>query len=99
MGTTRSPVPTGEPRPDPPCHILAVAGYITNAAGEVPLVRTRRRLVDNERARRLYERHGFVIEGRRRSSLIAGGEFKDEWLMARYRAEPAGGDPAGQARG
>ena len=44
-------------------------------------------LVDNERARRLYERHGCVIEGRRRFSLITQGEFKDEWLMARYRPD------------
>lgn len=42
-------------------------------------------LVENERARRLYERLGFVIEGRRKLSIIAQGELKDEFLMARYR--------------
>lgn len=42
-------------------------------------------LVENEGARRLYERHGFVVEGCRKLSIIAQGEIKDEWLMARYR--------------
>ncbi len=42
-------------------------------------------LVKNERARQLYERLGFVVEGRRRYSVIAEGEIEDEWLMARYR--------------
>ena len=42
-------------------------------------------LVKNERARRLYERLGFVVEGRRKLSVIAKGEIEDEWLMARYR--------------
>lgn len=42
-------------------------------------------LVENEGARRLYERLGFVVEGRRKMSVAAQGELKDEWLMARYR--------------
>lgn len=42
-------------------------------------------LVENEGAKRLYERLGFVVEGRRRMSVIAQGELKDEWLMARCR--------------
>lgn len=42
-------------------------------------------LVENERAKRLYERLGFEVEGQRKLSVIAGGELKDEWLMARYR--------------
>ena len=42
-------------------------------------------LVENERAKRLYERLGFVVEGRRKMSVISQGEIKDEWLMARYR--------------
>ena len=42
-------------------------------------------LVENERAKRLYERRGFEVEGRRKLSIIADGELKDEWLMARYR--------------
>ncbi len=41
--------------------------------------------VENERARKLYERLGFVVEGRRKMSVIAQGELKDEFLMARYR--------------
>lgn len=42
-------------------------------------------VVGNDRAKRLYERLGFEVEGRRKLSLIAEGEIKDEWLMARYR--------------
>lgn len=42
-------------------------------------------LTENEGARRLYERLGFVVEGLRKMSIIAQGELKDEWLMARYR--------------
>lgn len=42
-------------------------------------------LVEHEGAKRLYERLGFVVEGRRKMSVIAQGELKDEWLMARYR--------------
>lgn len=42
-------------------------------------------LTENEGARRLYERLGFVVEGCRKMSIIAQGELKDEWLMARYR--------------
>ena len=42
-------------------------------------------LVENEHAKRLYERLGFEVEGRRKMSLIAHGELVDEWLMARYR--------------
>ncbi len=41
-------------------------------------------LTENERARRLYEHLGFVVEGRRKMSIISQGEIKDEWLMARY---------------
>jgi L-phenylalanine/L-methionine N-acetyltransferase len=42
-------------------------------------------LTENEGARRLYERLGFVVEGCRKLSIISQGEIKDEWLMARYR--------------
>jgi L-phenylalanine/L-methionine N-acetyltransferase len=42
-------------------------------------------LTENEGAKRLYERLGFVVEGRRKMSVISQGELKDEWLMARYR--------------
>lgn len=41
-------------------------------------------LTENEGAKRLYERLGFVVEGRRKMSVISQGELKDEWLMARY---------------
>jgi len=37
----------------------------------------------NVRARALYERHGFVVEGTRRDSLISAGDYVDELLMAR----------------
>lgn len=42
-------------------------------------------LTENEGAKRLYERLGFVVEGCRKMSVISQGEIKDEWLMARYR--------------
>jgi len=42
-------------------------------------------LTENEGAKRLYERFGFVVEGCRKMSVISQGEIKDEWLMARYR--------------
>lgn len=42
-------------------------------------------LVENEHAKRLYERLGFEVEGRRKMSIISRGELVDEWLMARYR--------------
>jgi L-phenylalanine/L-methionine N-acetyltransferase len=42
-------------------------------------------LTENERAKRLYERLGFVVEGHLKMSVISRGDLKDEWLMARYR--------------
>jgi len=42
-------------------------------------------LTENEGAKRLYERFGFVVEGCRKMSVISQGEIKDEWLMARNR--------------
>lgn len=38
----------------------------------------------NARAKALYERHGFVVEGLRKMSVISEGELHDEYLMARY---------------
>jgi putative acetyltransferase len=40
---------------------------------------------DNERARRLYERLGFVEEGRKKKAIFRGGQFVDELVMARVR--------------
>lgn len=39
----------------------------------------------NARAKALYERHGFVVEGLRKMSVISEGQLHDEYLMARYR--------------
>jgi RimJ/RimL family protein N-acetyltransferase len=38
----------------------------------------------NQRAIRLYERFGFVFEGRRRMQYNIGGEYVDEVLMAKF---------------
>ena len=40
---------------------------------------------DNERAVRLYESLGFVVEGTERFAAIRDGRYADEYLMARYR--------------
>jgi L-phenylalanine/L-methionine N-acetyltransferase len=40
---------------------------------------------DNERAKRLYERLGFVEEGRKRKAVFRAGQYIDELLMARVR--------------
>jgi putative acetyltransferase len=42
-------------------------------------------LVENEHARRLYERLGFVVEGTLKQNIISQGELKDEYAMARLR--------------
>ena len=39
----------------------------------------------NIRAKALYERLGFVVEGLRKMSVISEGQLHDEYLMARYR--------------
>lgn len=41
--------------------------------------------VDNERARALYERHGFVVEGRTRMTALRRGTYVDSFAMARIR--------------
>ena len=57
-------------------------------------------LAGNPRARGLYERHGFELEGELRAYLISQGRLADAWLMARIRpaleraAEP---EPAEEA--
>ncbi len=50
---------------------------------------------DNEAAIRLYEKFGFVIEGKRRAVAFGNGRFQDDYVMARLRqAEPASVAPA-----
>ena len=43
---------------------------------------------DNEHAVRLYERHGFELEGTLRQHSFRGGRYVDSYVMARLR--PAG---------
>lgn len=45
--------------------------------------------VDNERARRLYERHGFADEGILRALAFRRGTYADAYQMARLRPAPA----------
>jgi putative acetyltransferase len=42
-------------------------------------------MVRNDRARSLYERHGFEVEGRLRGFVASAGALEDVWLMARLR--------------
>ncbi|MBP6016587.1 MAG: GNAT family N-acetyltransferase [Candidatus Promineofilum sp.] len=37
--------------------------------------------VRNERATRLYQEFGFVVEGRRREAVIRDGQYLDDWVM------------------
>jgi putative acetyltransferase len=46
--------------------------------------------IDNLRAIRLYERHGFVVEGRKRYEAFRDGGFIDGLAMARYHVNSAG---------
>ena len=54
-------------------------------------------LTGNDRARRLYERAGFEVEGRLRGSVVAYGALADVWVMGRLAPglERAAGDQAG----
>ena len=45
-------------------------------------------MVANAAAVRLYERHGFRIEGRARAGTLVDGELADHYYMARLRAAP-----------
>lgn len=59
-------------------------------------------MVQNGTARRLYERSGYVVEGRRRECLVVDGALVDELYMAKLlideaatsRTEPAEANPA-----
>jgi putative acetyltransferase len=46
--------------------------------------------VDNERAIRLYQRHGFEIEGRQRAYAMRHGSYADCYMMARLHPRPPG---------
>ena len=43
---------------------------------------------DNDPARRLYERHGFVVEGTHRAHALRNGAFADSLSMARLHPRP-----------
>ncbi|GMA58093.1 putative acetyltransferase [Alicyclobacillus sacchari] len=42
-------------------------------------------LATNPRAQKLYESHGFVVEGRKAGSIRSAGHYVDEIIMARLR--------------
>jgi putative acetyltransferase len=42
-------------------------------------------LTGNDRARALYERHGFEVEGRLRGYVAGEGALRDVWVMGRLR--------------
>jgi len=46
-------------------------------------------MAHNQRARELYERMGFAVEGRRRECLLVGGHLVGEFYMARLLPHPA----------
>lgn len=46
--------------------------------------------VDNERAIRLYRKHGFEIEGRLRAYALRAGSYVDAYTMARLHPSPPG---------
>lgn len=46
-------------------------------------------LTDNEKALKLYRRHGFEVEATKRRAAAVNGRFADEYLMGRLRAEEA----------
>ena len=45
--------------------------------------------VDNDRARRLYERAGFELEGTNRRAFCVDGEYFDSYAMALLRQDGA----------
>jgi L-phenylalanine/L-methionine N-acetyltransferase len=42
-------------------------------------------LVTNPRAQALYERHGFVVEGKKTGAIRSAGQYVDEVVMSRLR--------------
>lgn len=42
-------------------------------------------LVTNPKAQALYERHGFVVEGKKVGSIQSTGHYVDEVIMARLK--------------
>jgi putative acetyltransferase len=47
---------------------------------------------DNEKALRLYKKLGFEQEGLKRKAAIRGGQYADEYMMARIRSDRAYSD-------
>lgn len=65
---------------------LLLAALLDLADGSLGLTRVELEVVaDNERAVRLYERHGFETEGRKRGAIRRPGGLADLLVMARLR--------------
>jgi len=63
-----------------------LGAIVTHADGWLGLQRVELDVfVDNDRARVLYERHGFVLEGRARMTAMRRGTYVDSFAMARLR--------------
>jgi putative acetyltransferase len=45
-------------------------------------------IADNQRAIKLYERHGFLIEGRMRAHILRDGVLTDTYIMSRLHPKP-----------
>ena len=64
-------------------HRIAPAAAALQAAWHREMTRIELTVrVDNERARRLYERFGFKVEGRCRRHMFVDGRYEDGYLMA-----------------
>ncbi|MDO4794071.1 MAG: GNAT family protein [Filifactor alocis] len=48
-------------------------------------------MCENEIAKHLYEKAGFVVEGRRKKSIFMDGNYLDEYAMAKILEEPRTG--------
>jgi RimJ/RimL family protein N-acetyltransferase len=62
-------------------HALLEATLLAAKARDISRVELTVR-VDNERAKRLYETCGFVVEGVCRRNMLVDGEYHDSYLMA-----------------